>query len=93
MAVEQQRLAQTCADVVAELIKAHKEGRDVSVVGLKSRMSRKNKYGGVPRLTDLIAAIPVSQLVHAILTTYDVNVCNCCTFCALCYVFLSYPLC
>ncbi|KAJ3397386.1 Elongator subunit [Lobulomyces angularis] len=55
---ESSQLLKVCSDIINELILAHKDGREVNVVGLKSKYSRKHKLSGQPKLIDLIAAIP-----------------------------------
>ncbi|EPZ36551.1 Elongator complex protein 3 [Rozella allomycis CSF55] len=52
------KLVRACSDIVSELIKAHKENRDVNLNGVKSRVSRQYKLPTQPKLVDIIAAIP-----------------------------------
>ncbi|KAJ3086631.1 Elongator subunit [Quaeritorhiza haematococci] len=51
-------LVKCCAEIVNELIAAHKAKKDVNVGALKSRVSRKYKLSTQPKLVDIIAAIP-----------------------------------
>jgi elongator complex protein 3 len=44
--------------IAAELIKAHDANQTVSLNELRAKMSKKYGYGGVPRLVDIISAIP-----------------------------------
>ena len=44
--------------IAAELIKAHDANESVSLNELRSKISKKFGYGGVPRLVDIISAIP-----------------------------------
>lgn len=44
--------------IAAELIKAHDSNTSVSLNELRAKMSKKHGYGGVPRLVDIISAIP-----------------------------------
>lgn len=44
--------------IAAELIKAHDANESVSLNEVRSKMSKKFGYGGVPRLVDIISAIP-----------------------------------
>lgn len=53
-----ERLVRVCAEIVAELVSAHDEGKDVNLNGLKARVSRKHKCPVQPKLMDIIAAIP-----------------------------------
>ncbi|KAI9593783.1 elongator complex protein 3 [Syncephalis fuscata] len=53
-----ERLVRTCAEIVAELVEAVEKGRDVNLNGLRLNYARKNKLGNVPKLVDIIAAIP-----------------------------------
>ncbi|RKP26959.1 elongator complex protein 3, partial [Syncephalis pseudoplumigaleata] len=53
-----ERLVRTCAEIVAELVDAVEQGRDVNLNGLRLNYARKNKLGNVPKLVDIIAAIP-----------------------------------
>jgi elongator complex protein 3 len=43
---------------VAELVDSVEKGRDVNLNGLRLNYARKNKLGNVPKLVDIIAAIP-----------------------------------
>ncbi|KAJ1551009.1 Elongator subunit [Nowakowskiella sp. JEL0078] len=51
-------LVKASAEIVAELIDAHKEGRDINLTGLKGRVARKYKLSTQPKLVDIIAAVP-----------------------------------
>ncbi|KAJ1925953.1 Elongator subunit [Tieghemiomyces parasiticus] len=53
-----ERMVKTCAEIVAELIQAHNDGKDVNLNGLKANYSRKNRLSTQPKLVDIIAAIP-----------------------------------
>lgn len=44
--------------IAAELIRAHDENRAVSLNEIRARISKKFAFGGVPRLVDIISAIP-----------------------------------
>ena len=46
------------SDIVAALIVAHEEGKDINLNKLKSDTSKKHKCRSQPRLTDIIAAVP-----------------------------------
>ncbi|ROT69787.1 elongator complex protein 3 [Penaeus vannamei] len=48
----------TVGEIVQELIKAQKEGRDVNLNKLKTRISSKYGLSSSPRLVDIIAAVP-----------------------------------
>lgn len=53
-------MVKACADIVAELIEAHKKGDagGINLNGIKGRASRKYKLATQPRLVDIIAAVP-----------------------------------
>lgn len=51
-------MVRACSDIIAELIRAHDENRDVNLNALKSRISRQLKLTHQPKLVDIIAAIP-----------------------------------
>jgi elongator complex protein 3 len=44
--------------IAAELIKAHDANQTVSLNELRAKISKKVGFGGVPRLVDIISAIP-----------------------------------
>lgn len=44
--------------IAAELIKAHDANQSVSLNELRAKLSKKYGFGGVPRLVDIISAIP-----------------------------------
>ena len=44
--------------IAAELIKAYDSGQSVSLNEVRAKISKKHGYGGVPRLVDIISAIP-----------------------------------
>ena len=44
--------------IAAELIKAHDANETVSLNELRAKISKKFGYSGVPRLVDIISAIP-----------------------------------
>lgn len=44
--------------IAAELIKAHDVNQTVSLNELRARISKRFGFGGVPRLVDIISAIP-----------------------------------
>jgi elongator complex protein 3 len=43
---------------VSELIQAHKQGRKINVVKIKQQCAKKNGMQGLPKLTQIIAAVP-----------------------------------
>jgi elongator complex protein 3 len=51
-------LLRVTSGIAAELIKAHDAGESVSLNILRTKISKKYGYGGVPRLVDIISAIP-----------------------------------
>lgn len=48
----------TISEIVAALVQAHNEGKNVNVSKLKSQISSKNKLTVSPKTVDIIAAIP-----------------------------------
>lgn len=44
--------------IAAELIKAHDANETVSLNVIRAKISKKYAFGGVPRLVDIISAIP-----------------------------------
>jgi hypothetical protein len=53
-----EQLLRVTSGIAAELIKAHDANQSVSLNELRTRISKKFGYGGVPRLVDIISAIP-----------------------------------
>jgi elongator complex protein 3 len=53
-----EQLLRVTSGIAAELIRAHDAGEAVSLNELRARTSKKFGYGGVPRLVDIISAIP-----------------------------------
>jgi elongator complex protein 3 len=53
-----EQLLRVTAAIAAELVKAHDDNRSVSLNEIRAKMSKKYGYGGVPRLVDIISAIP-----------------------------------
>ena len=53
-----EQLLRVTSGIAAELIKAHDAGQSVSLNELRAKMSKKYSFGGVPRLVDIISAIP-----------------------------------
>lgn len=58
--VEDQMAAKvkTISEIVAALIQAHNEGKNMNVSKLKAQLSSKNKLTESPKTVDIIAAIP-----------------------------------
>ncbi|KAJ3116483.1 hypothetical protein HDU96_009568 [Phlyctochytrium bullatum] len=48
----------TVFEIVDQLVRAHKDGKDVNLNALRASISKKNKLNSQPRLVDIIAAIP-----------------------------------
>jgi elongator complex protein 3 len=55
---EQQRAVAAIAEIVSELALAQREGRDVQLNRMKTKISSKHGLQSTPRLTDIIAAVP-----------------------------------
>jgi hypothetical protein len=53
-----EQLLRVTSGIAAELIKAHDAKETISLNELRARMSKKFGFGGVPRLVDIISAIP-----------------------------------
>ena len=53
-----EQLLRVTSGIAAELIKAHDANETISLNELRARMSKKFGFGGVPRLVDIISAIP-----------------------------------
>jgi elongator complex protein 3 len=53
-----EQLLRVTSGIAAELIKAHDANETISLNELRARMSKKFRFGGVPRLVDIISAIP-----------------------------------
>lgn len=55
---EAELMIRTCAEIVSELLKAHEEGSDVSLNAVRSKVAKRNKLKTMPRLVDIISAVP-----------------------------------
>lgn len=53
-----EQLLRVTSGIAAELIKAHDANETVSLNELRAKISKKHGFGGVPRLVDIISAIP-----------------------------------
>ena len=53
-----EQLLRVTSGIAAELIKAHDANETVSLNEIRLKISKKYGYGGVPRLVDIISAIP-----------------------------------
>ncbi|KAJ3805393.1 histone acetyltransferase ELP3 [Lentinula lateritia] len=53
-----EQLLRVTSGIAAELIKAHDTNQTVSLNVLRAKISKKFAFGGVPRLVDIISAIP-----------------------------------
>lgn len=53
-----EQLLRVTSGIAAELIKAHDANQTVSLNEIRARISKKFAFGGVPRLVDIISAIP-----------------------------------
>lgn len=51
-------LLRVTSGIAAELLKAYDSGQSVSLNEVRAKISKKYGYGGVPRLVDIISAIP-----------------------------------
>ena len=58
-----QKLAslKACAEIVSESYDALVKGKEINLNGLRSRISKKYKLANIPRLVDIIAAVPEDQ--------------------------------
>jgi Histone acetyltransferase len=48
----------TIAEIIFELLEAHKEGKDINLNSVKTRIASKYGLETSPRLVDIIAAVP-----------------------------------
>jgi elongator complex protein 3 len=53
-----EQLLRVTSGIAAELIKAHDANESVSLNEIRAKISKKFAFGGVPRLVDIISAIP-----------------------------------
>lgn len=53
-----EKLVKACSAIVADLITAVEQGKDVNLNGLKQRHARALRLQSQPRLVDIIAAVP-----------------------------------
>ena len=53
-----EKMASSTAEIVKELINAHKARQDVNLNKLKTKIGKKYKLKSQPRLVDIIAAVP-----------------------------------
>lgn len=51
-------LIRVCSAIALELVNAHDAGISVNLNSLRAKESKRYGYGGVPRLVDIIAAVP-----------------------------------
>ena len=51
-------LLRVTSGIARELIQAHDEGKIVHLNEIRARLSKQHGYSGVPRLVDIISAIP-----------------------------------
>lgn len=51
-------LIRVCSDVVQQLVSAHESGKPMNVDKARKVACKRHGYGGMPRLTDIISAIP-----------------------------------
>lgn len=56
-------MALTVGEIVAQLISAHRAGKDVNLNRLKSQLSSKYALKNQPKLVDIIAAVPIDYRV------------------------------
>ena len=53
-----EQLLRVTSAIAAELIKAHDANESVSLNEIRARLSKKYGFSGVPRLVDIISAVP-----------------------------------
>ena len=53
-----EQLLRVTSSIAAELIKAHDNNESVSLNEIRARLSKKFGFSGVPRLVDIISAVP-----------------------------------
>jgi elongator complex protein 3 len=54
-------MLKACVEIVAELSQGIQQGKDVNLLGVKGRISAKYKLKSMPKLVDIIAAVPEDQ--------------------------------
>lgn len=54
-------LIRVCSDVIQQLMQAYDAGKPMHVDKARKIACKKHAYGGMPRLTDIIAAVPENQ--------------------------------
>lgn len=54
-------LIRVCSDVIQQLLQAYDNGKPMHVDKARKIASKRHGYGGMPRLTDIIAAVPENQ--------------------------------
>lgn len=57
-ASQAEQLIRVTSAIALELVKAHNDGQSVSLNEIRNKMSKKYNYSGVPRLVDIISAVP-----------------------------------
>lgn len=57
----EERKVITVAEIVTQLIKAHRDNKDVNLNTLKHKIASKYGLESSPRLVDIIAAVPIDH--------------------------------
>jgi hypothetical protein len=60
-------LIKACSEIVSELIRAHDDGRDVSLNAVRTKVAKKHRLKKSPRLVDIIAAVPEGPMKDRLL--------------------------
>lgn len=61
--ISREENAKAVNEIIAHLIKAHREGKDVDLNRLKSKISSNYALSHQPKLVDIIAAVPTEHRV------------------------------
>lgn len=61
--ISQEEATKAVNEIIARLIKAHREGKDVDLNRLKSKVSSIYALSRQPKLVDIIAAVPAEHRV------------------------------
>ena len=51
----------TISEIVAQLVKSYDRGEQINLTKLKTRIAAKNKMRGMPKIVDIIGALPESH--------------------------------
>ena len=61
MAPSAEALIRCCSEIIKELYQSHEDGKDVSLNAVRAKVAKRNKLKQMPRLVDIISAVPEDQ--------------------------------